>query len=111
MSGIRGFDKGNTDFPEIGPKEKRELGTALYDGAFFSVTEKLAAIHQRRKVLVVFSDAEENSCGHDLLDEIEAAQNADVLIYAIPYTELNHGKMDARDRYGMHALDHLSTQT
>ena len=59
MDGIRSFDKGNTDFPEIGPKEKRELGTALYDAVFFSVTEKLAAIHQRRKVLVVFSDAEE----------------------------------------------------
>src|SRR3984957_16440358 len=31
MDGIRSFDKGDTDFPELGPKEKRELGTALYD--------------------------------------------------------------------------------
>jgi Ca-activated chloride channel family protein len=111
MDGIRSFDKGNTDFPEIGPKERRELGTALYDAVFFSVNEKLATIHQRRKVLVVFSDGEENSSEHDLLDAIEAAQNADVLIYAIRYTELRHGKMDARDRYGMRALDHLTTQT
>jgi Ca-activated chloride channel family protein len=111
MDGIRSFDKGNMDFPEIGPKEERELGTALYDAAFFSITEKLAAIHQRRKVLVVFSDGEENSSEHDLLDAIEAAQNADVLIYAIRYTELKNGKMDARDRYGMRALDHLTTQT
>ena len=111
MDGIRSFDKGNTDFPEIGPKERRELGTALYDAVYFSVTEKLATIHQRRKVLVVFSDGEENSSEHDLLDAIEAAQNADVLIYAIRYTELRHGKMDARDRYGMRALDHLTTQT
>jgi Ca-activated chloride channel family protein len=111
MDGIRSFDKGNTDFPEIGPKEKRELGTALYDAVFFSVTEKLAGIHQRRKVLLVFSDGEENSSEHDLLDAIEAAQNADVLIYAIRYTELKHGKMDARDRYGVRALDHLTTQT
>jgi len=29
MDGIRSFDKGNMDFPEIGPKEERELGTAL----------------------------------------------------------------------------------
>jgi Ca-activated chloride channel family protein len=111
MDGIRSFDNGNTDFPEIGPKEKRELGTALYDAVFFSVTEKLAGIHQRRKVLLVFSDGEENSSEHDLLDAIEAAQNADVLIYAIRYTELKHGKMDARDRYGVRALDHLTTQT
>ncbi len=111
MDGIRSFDKGNMDFPEIGPKEERELGTALYDAIYFGITEKLAAIHQRRKVLLVFSDGEENSSEHDLLDAIEAAQNADVLIYAIRYTELKHGKMDARDRYGMRALDHLTTQT
>jgi Ca-activated chloride channel family protein len=111
MDGIRSFDKGNMDFPEIGPKEERELGTALYDAVFFSITEKLATIHQRRKVLVVFSDGEENSSEHDLLDAIETAQNADVLIYAIRYTEMKHGKMDARDRYGMRALDHLTTQT
>jgi Ca-activated chloride channel family protein len=111
MSGIRSFDRGNTDFPEIGPKEDRDLGTALYDAVFYGTTEKLANIHQRRKVLVVFSDGEENSSEHDLLDAIEAAQNTDVLVYAIRYTELKHGKMDARDRYGVRALDHLTTQT
>jgi Ca-activated chloride channel homolog len=111
MDGIRSFDKGNKDFPEIGPKEERVLGTALYDAVFFSITERLAAIHQRRKVLVVFSDGEENSSEHDLIDAIAAAQNADVLVYAIRYTELKHGKMDARDRYGVRALDHLTTQT
>jgi Ca-activated chloride channel family protein len=111
MDGIRSFDKGNTNFPEIGPKEVRELGTALYDAVFYSVTEKLASIHQRRKVLVVFSDGEENSSEHDMLDAIEAAQGADVLIYAIRYTELKHGAMDARDRYGVRALDHLTTQS
>lgn len=111
MDAVRSFDKGNMEFPEIGPKEERELGTALYDAVFFSITEKLAAIRQRRKVLLVFSDGEENSSEHDLLDAIEAAQNNDVLIYAIRYTELKHGKMDARDRYGVRALDHLTTQT
>ena len=111
VDGIHTFDKGNMDFPEIGPKEERELGTALYDAVFFSITEKLAAIRQRRKVLLIFSDGEENSSEHDLLDAIGAAQNADVLIYAIRYTELKHGKMDARDRYGVRALDHLTTQT
>jgi Ca-activated chloride channel family protein len=111
INGIHSFDKGNTDFPEIGPKEERELGTALYDAIFFSVTEKLATVHQHRKALIVFSDGEENSSEHDLLDAIGAAQNADVLVYAIRYTELKHGKMNARDRYGIRALDHLTIQT
>ena len=111
MDGIRSFDRGNMDFPEIGPKEERELGTALYDAIFYSITEKLAAIHQHRKVLLIFSDGEENSSEHDLLDAIGAAQNADVLIYAIRYTELKHGKTDARGRYGVRALDHLTAQT
>ena len=111
MGGIRAFDAGNTNFPEIGPKEQRQLGTALYDAIFFATAEKLAAIRQRRKVLIVFSDGEENSSEHDLLDAISAAQDADVLVYAIRYTDLKHGKMDARDRYGMRALDHLTTQT
>jgi Ca-activated chloride channel family protein len=111
MDGIRSFDKGNTDFPEIGPKEERELGTALYDAIYFGITEKLANIHKRRKVLVVFSDGEENSSEHDLLDAIEAAQNSDVMVYAIRYTDMKHGKMDARDRYGMRVLDHLTGQS
>jgi Ca-activated chloride channel homolog len=111
MDGIRAFDKGNTDFPEIGPKEERELGTALYDAVYFGITEKLANVRQRRKALVVFSDGEENSSEHDLLDAIEVAQNSDVLVYAIRYTDMKHGKMDARDRYGVRVLDHLSGQT
>ncbi|GGA61870.1 hypothetical protein GCM10011507_11750 [Edaphobacter acidisoli] len=110
-SGIHRFNKGERNFPQIGPKEDRDLGTALYDAVFYSVTEKFSNIHQRRKVIVVFSDGEENSSEHDLLDAIEAAQNNDVLIYAIRYTELTHGQMNARDRYGVRALNHLTEQT
>jgi len=109
--GLRKFDKGDHDFPELGPKEDRELGTALHDAVFYSVTEKLAPIHQRRKIILVLSDGEENSSGHDLIDSIEAAQNADTLVYAIRYTELHHGRMNTRDRYGVRVLDHLTSQT
>ena len=111
IEGIRNFDKGKGNFPELGPQEERELGTALHDAVFYSIIEKLASIHQRRKVLLVFSDGEENSSEHDLLDSIEAAQSADVLVYAIRYTETHHGKMNARDRYGVRVLDHLTGQT
>jgi len=111
VSGIHLFNKGDRNFPVIGPAEDRDLGTALYDAVYYSITQKLAGIHQRRKVLVVFSDGEENSSEHDLLDAIEAAQNSDVLIYAVRYTELTHGQMNARDRYGVRVLDHLSAET
>jgi len=104
-------DKPTRDIPEIGPKEDRDLGTAFNDAVYFATTEKMANIQHRRKVLVVFSDGEENSSEHDLVDTIEAAQNNDVLVYAIRYTQLSHGKMNARDRYGMRELDHLTQQT
>lgn len=111
LSGIHQFNKGARNFPELGPKEERDLGTALNDAIFYSVTQKFAGIHQRRKAIIVFSDGEENSSEHDLLDAIEAAQNNDVLIYAVRYTELEHGQMNARDRYGVRMLDHLTWQT
>src|SRR5215831_12385091 len=44
-------------FPELGPKESRDLGTAFYDSIFYSVTEKLANASGRR-ALLVFSDGE-----------------------------------------------------
>ncbi len=111
LAALRSFDKGQRDFPQIGPKEGRDLGTALNDAVYFATTEKMTGIQHRRKVLVVFSDGQENSSEHDLIDTIEAAQNNDVLVYAIRYTELDHGKMNARDRYGMRELDHLTAQT
>jgi Ca-activated chloride channel family protein len=110
MAALHSYDKGNHDQPEIGPKEDRELGTALNDAIYFATTEKMTGIHQRRKVLVVFSDGEENSSEHDLLDVIEAVQDADTLVYAIRYTEMKHGKMSASDRFGMRELDHLTSQ-
>lgn len=111
IEGLHRFDKNDRSFPEIGPIEERELGTAVYDAVFFSISEKLASLRQRRKVIVIFSDGEENSSEHDLIDAIGAAQNANVLIYAVRYTEMKHGKMNARNRYGVRALDHLSGQT
>ena len=108
---LRSFDKGHHDFPELGPKEDRDLGTALNDAVYYATTERLAPVSQSRKVLLVFSDGEENSSEHDLIDTIEAAQDANTLVYAIRYTELSHGLMNARDRYGMRELDHLTSQT
>jgi Ca-activated chloride channel homolog len=105
------YDKGDKEQPEIGPKEDRELGTALNDAVYYSIAEKMQGIEHRRKVLIVFSDGEENSSEHDLIDTIEAAQDANTLVYAIRYTDVKHGKMSASDRFGIRELDHLTGQT
>jgi len=111
IDGLRNFDKGNGDFPEIGPKEERDLGTALYDAIYFSVEEKLRGENNRRRALILFTDGEENSSEHDLIDAISAAQDSDVLIFAVRYTEMKHGAMNARNKYGMRVLGHLASQT
>src|ERR1700726_810510 len=36
------YQKDTGKFPELGPKESRDLGTAFYDSIYYSVTEKLA---------------------------------------------------------------------
>lgn len=108
---VHRFNKGDRSGPELGPQEQRELGTALYDAVYFSVTEKMEAEREHRRVLIVFSDGEENSSEHDLIDAITAAQGADTLVYALRTTENKESKMTARDRYGMRALDHMTQAT
>jgi Ca-activated chloride channel family protein len=109
VEGLERFQKGDRQFPEIGPKEDRDLGTAFYDALYFSITEKLKTAGERRRALVVFSDGEENSSEHDLLDVIEAAQNTDTVVYCIRYMEKRHGKVSARNKYGERVMRHIST--
>lgn len=109
LDGFARFQHSEHGFPEIGPKENRELGTALYDAIYFSITEKLHAAGERRRALLVFSDGEENSSEHDLLDAIEAAQNSDTLIYCIRYTQQEHGKLTARNKYGMRVMQRMAS--
>ena len=97
-------------FPELGPRESRDLGTAFYDSIFYSVTEKLAN-ESGRRALLVFSDGEDNSSSHDMMTAIEAAQSANVLIFAIRYTEKSHGKLTARNKYGIRVMDRIAKET
>ncbi len=97
-------------FPELGPKEKRDLGTAFYDSIFYSVTEKLAN-ETGRRALLIFSDGEDNSSSHDMMTAIEAAQSANVLLYTIRYTEKQHGQLTARNKYGIRVMDRIAKET
>ena len=105
------YAKGDDHFPEIGPKEERDLGTALYDALYFSAIEKMNKMRGERRALLVFSDGEENSSEHDLLDAIAAAQNANTLVYCIRYTHKERGRLNARNKYGIRVMRHLSSLT
>jgi Ca-activated chloride channel family protein len=104
------YDKDTRHFPELGPKQERDLGTAFYDSIFYPVAEKLAGENGRR-ALLIFSDGEDNSSSHDMMTAVETAQNANVLIYAIRYTEKKHGKVTARNQYGMRVMDRIAKET
>ena len=100
----------HVEFPELGPEEERDLGTAFYDSIYYSVTEKLRR-EQGRRALLIFSDGEDNSSSHDMMTTIETAQGENVVLYSIRYTEKEHGKVTARNKYGTSVMDRLAKET
>jgi Ca-activated chloride channel homolog len=111
LANLKEFDKGKKRFPELGPAEERDLGTAFYDSIFYSVTEKLNQAGGRQAILM-FSDGEDNSSSHNMMTAIEAAQTANVIFYGIRYTEPDkHGKVTARNKYGISVMDRISRET
>jgi len=111
LDNFRAFDKGKKHFPEIGPEEDRDLGTAFYDSIFYSVTEKLGQT-QGRQAILMFSDGEDNSSSHNMMQAIEAAQAANVVVYTIRYTETyKHGVLSARNKYGISVMDRIARET
>lgn len=109
MEGLKEYEHDNKHFPELGPRESRELGTAFYDSIFYS-TEKLANEGGRR-ALLVFSDGEDNSSSNDMMTTIEAAQAANVQVFTIRYTEKEHGKLTARNKYGIRVMNRIAKET
>jgi len=110
MDEWKAYQKSNKHFPLVGPDENRDLGTAFYDSIFYSVTEKLAMENGRRAILL-FSDGEDNSSSHDMMTTIETAQSENVLVYAIRYTDKEHGKLTARNKYGISVMDRVARET
>jgi Ca-activated chloride channel homolog len=104
------YQKGNGKFPLLGPDEDRDLGTAFYDSIYYSVTEKLARENGRRAILL-FSDGEDNSSSHNMMTAIETAQSENVVVYAIRYTDKEHGKLTARNKYGTSVMDRVARET
>lgn len=104
-------DSGRQSIPELGPKERRILGTAFYDALYYGITEKLASANGARKALVVFSDGEDNSSATDMMTAIETAQKFDAVIFAMRYTEVSHGVLNGRNKYGKRVMERISHET
>lgn len=99
-------------FPILGPRERRISGTAFYDAIFYSSTQMMQNTAERsRRALIVFSDGEDNSSAHHMLDAIEAAQTNDVLLFTIRYTEVKNGSLNARNKYGMSVMERIARET
>jgi hypothetical protein len=64
-----------------------------------------------RKALILFSDGEDNSSAHDLMDAIEAAQTSDSLFYTVRYTEAKKGPAHRAQPYGVREMDRLAGET
>lgn len=107
---LKDCDRGKHPFPEIGPHEERVLGTAFYDSIYYPVTEKLSR-ETGKRALLVFSDGEDNSSSHDMMTTIEAAQAENVIVYSIRYTDSPHGKLTARNQYGIRVMDRIAKET
>jgi Ca-activated chloride channel family protein len=106
----KAYQKSSKHFPLLGPDDDRDLGTAFYDSIYYSVTEKLAKENGRRAILL-FSDGEDNSSSHDMMTAIETAQSENVVVYAIRYTDKEHGKLTPRNKYGTSVMDRVARET
>ena len=108
---LKQYEKRTDRFPEIGPKEERDLGTAFYDSIYYSVTEKMLR-EEGRRALLLFSDGEDNSSSHDMMTTIEMAQGDNVLVYTLRYTEpKKNGALTARNQYGIRVMDRIAKET
>ena len=103
--------KGIADYPMVGPRERRVLGTAFYDAVYYCSTQMMQNMERGRRALILFSDGEDNSSAHHMLDAIEAAQSNDVLLFSIRYTEAKDGRLNARNKYGMSVMERIARET
>lgn len=98
-------------YPKLGPTERRVLGTAFYDAIYYATEEILAKVDEGRRVLIVFSDGEDNASAHHMLDAIESAQRAGVQIFCVRYSEIIKGKWTARNKYGRAVMARIAQDT
>jgi Ca-activated chloride channel homolog len=119
---LKEFDAGEHPYAELGPRELRIQGTAFFDAIYYSIREKLARGDMGRRALIVFSDGEDNSSAHNLLDAIETAQGNDVMLFSVRYTDTKQTEkaarrlgvadgLNSRNRYGTSVMERAARET
>jgi Ca-activated chloride channel family protein len=111
LDALHRFEEGGRSLLEFAPRERRIEGTAFYDAIFYSIEKQLATSERSRKALIIFSDGEDNSSGHHMMEAIETAQANDVLLFPIRYTETPKGGPIARNRYGAMVMSRIAKET
>lgn len=111
VAALQTYERDSRGFPELGPVEERTAGTAFYDSIYYSVTELMAAAGRGRKALIIFSDGEDNSSAHHMMEAVEAAQSHDVVLFSVRYTEVKNGRLNARNKYGISVMERIARET
>jgi len=116
LAALREFEKGkgngSVDYPIVGPAEYRILGTAFYDAIYEPATLMFKDETRGRRALIIFSDGEDNSSAHHMLEAIEAAQANDVTLFCLRYTEPGrNGRVTARNKYGTSVMERIARET
>jgi len=106
-----GYDKKPGRFPMLGPVIPRGFGdgSSVFDAIYNTIRERLAKVEGGRKALLLFSDGEDNSSANHMLDVLEAAQRADVVIYGVHYLKTRQEK--STNIQGRRIMDRLAKDT
>ena len=112
MNALEGYPSARDKslYPMLGPQEIRSGGTAFYDAIYHAANQMFQNTDRGRRALIVFSDGEENTSAHHMMDAIEIAQSNNVLLFCVRYTELR-GRWTAKNKYGKSVMERLGRET
>ncbi len=108
---LKDFQKARniSQFPKIGAPELRTGGSAFHD-AVVAAAQELEGLEGRRAILL-FSDGEDTSSAHHLLDSIEAAQQHSATVFCLRYTDVQKRIWNSRNKYGRSVMRRLALET
>jgi VWFA-related protein len=98
-------------YPMLGPSEIRTAGTAFYDAIYHSTNQMFQQVERGRRALVIFSDGEDNSSAHHMMETIELAQTNNVILFPVRYTEIRDKRLTARNKYGTGVMERMARET
>ena len=104
-----------SDDPEVLSKAIRKIkaggGTSLYDAVFLAINERLAKeSDDRRRVMILISDGDDNSSRVSLTETLEVAQRNNITVYCISTNQTAYFGSKDQDR-GDKTLKKFSEET